>query len=107
MSATDMAQAISAVVVIAIVAVVVGTQRLSPASTLENAVRSNPVVQAASYDAKDDFLVVTIAAPTSGRQAEALACRHVLPAIEDAGGVTLFAIYDEAGRILATWQACE
>lgn len=64
------------------------------------------VVLDVKYEPADDFVTVVIAEGTDPAIAVALSCETVLPVMHNAGSRALFAIYDESGDIISSWNRC-
>jgi hypothetical protein len=59
------------------------------------------------YDPADDFVTVVVTPEIDAAAAAALLCETVLPILDEAGSIALFAAYTESGSVLASWNRCD
>ena len=64
------------------------------------------VVLDVEYEAAEDFVTIVIAEGTDPATAVDLSCETVVPVMHNAGSRALFAIYDESGDIVSSWNRC-
>lgn len=65
-----------------------------------------PSVISVEHDPLDDFVTILVYDGTTPSVAADASCATVLPIMHEAGSRALFAIYDEAGAILSSWNRC-
>jgi len=59
------------------------------------------------YDPADDFVTVIVDSQVDSAGAASLLCETVLPILDEAGSIALFAAYTESGSVLASWNRCD
>lgn len=65
------------------------------------------VVLDVEHDPVDDFVIVELANGTESETAVTILCGTVLPVLDEAGSIALFAAYSEEGSIIASWNRCD
>jgi len=68
---------------------------------------ANGAVLDVEYDPTDDFVTVVVDSDVDSAAAAALLCDTVLPILDEAGSIALFAAYTESGSVLASWNRCD
>ena len=59
-----------------------------------------------AYEPVEDFVTVVVTDGIDQATAVALSCDTVLPVMHNAGSRALFAVYEESGDIITSWNRC-
>ena len=59
-----------------------------------------------AYEPAEDFVTVVVTDGIDQATAVALSCDTILPVMHNAGTRALFAVYEESGDIITSWNRC-